>query len=477
MTNRQSIHIALLLWGSIFCMLAFFCVHLSREIEREKKKYMLLMLISSAILLAGDAAAWGFRGSFGSMARKAVYISNFLVFLFSDILVWLYHGYVCSWIFQKNPEAKRKSLRVKAVCVICTIAVILVVVSQFTHLYYYIDGQNYYHRNPAYYISLLLPVLAMVLDLSLLIQYRRNVTREILASLISYIVLPLAGAVVLIFYYGISFINIGISISVILMFFESMIEQGKTVAAQERKLAMQERQLAVQERILAQNDLQLAQNDLQLAQKDRDLARKERDLTESRITSMLSQIRNHFIFNTLGVISGYCKVDPEKADEAVTRFARYLRRNMHYLEERNMIPFETEVEQIEDYVALEQMRFEDLIEYGEDFQVTDFQLPPLTVQPLVENAIKHGLTKPGRKGCVCILTRRKNGNVVIEVVDDGVGFSPEDLEKSGSLGIRNIRYRLEHMAGASLTIESHPGEGTKAVIRIPEPGKHMNEKS
>ena len=141
---------------------------------------------------------------------------------------------------------------------------------------------------------------------------------------------------------------------------------------------------------------------------------------------MLSQIRNHFIFNTLGVISGYCKVDPEKADEALARFARYLRRNMHYLEEKGLIPFETEVAQIEDYV-----------------------------------------TKPGRKGSVCLLTHREPDSTIIEVIDDGIGFSPEELDKDTSIGIRNIRYRLEHMAGAQLQIDSALGKGTKAIIRIP----------
>ena len=415
--------------------------------QKEKKKYMLLIMFSCAVLLASDAAAWGFRGRPGNITRTLVYASNFLVFLFSDILLLLYHGYICSWIFEKNQAEKRKNRRVNVVYAICTLAILLVFISQFTHLYYYIDGANCYHRNPAYYISLLFPVLGMLLDLSLLIQYRRNFDREILAGLISYIILPLLGAVALLFYYGISWINIAVSVSAILMFMETMIEQGKTVAVQERKLAAQE---------------------LQLAQQERTLAQRERDLTESRINSMLSQIRNHFIFNTLGVISGYCKIDPEKADEALACFARYLRRNMHYLEEKDMIPFETEAAQIEDYVALEQMRFEDQIEFGEDFQVTDFQIPPLTVQPLVENAIKHGLTRPGKKGSVCLFTRREEGAVIIEVVDDGVGFSPRELEKSTSLGIRNIRYRLEHMADARLIIESAPGEGTRAVIRIPE---------
>lgn len=451
MFDRQSIHVALLLWGCIFCLIAALCMCLSRDLEPKKKKYsMLCMQLSCAILLGSDAAAWAFRGSSSPASRNIVYISNCLVFALSDILLLFYHSYVCCCLFEKEQNEKSGEkgieIRVRLVYGIGMLALFLVVLSQFTNLYYYIDDQNYYHRNPAYFISVMLPMIGMFLDLSLLLQYRKNVSRELLVAMVSYIVLPLAATFVQIVYYGISLINIAISISMILMFLETMIEQGKMVARQERMLAKQEHQLAEQDRMLAQT---------------------ERELTESRITSMLSQIRNHFIFNTLGVISGYCKIDPEKADEALTKFARYLRRNMNYLETKGLVFFETEVAQIEDYVSLEQMRFGDMIEFGEDFEVTDFQIPPLTVQPLVENAIKHGLTKSGRKGMVYILTRQEKDGIHIEVVDDGVGFLPEELEKDTSIGIRNIRYRLEHMANAKLKIDSKPGEGTRAVVWIP----------
>ncbi len=443
MFNRQSIHIALLLWGCIFCLIAALCMALNRDMDQKKKKYlMLLMQLSCAILLANDATAWAFRGSPGRWERVIVYVSNYLVFTFSDILLLFYHGYVCEYLFANEPQ-KSRNIRVRLVYAIGIAAILLVLLSQFTHLYYYIDSQNYYHRNPAYFISVLLPMTGMFLDLSLLLQYRRNIRHELLAAMTSYIVLPFVAAGMQLFYYGISLINIAISISMILMFLETMIEQGKKVARQEHLLAEQ----------------------------DRILAQKERDLTESRITSMLSQIRNHFIFNTLGVISGYCKIDPEKADEALTKFARYLRRNIHYLEANDLILFETEVSQIEDYVSLEQMRFGDMVEFGEDFEVTDFRIPPLTVQPLVENAIKHGLTRSGKKGSVCILTRQEEGFYRIEVVDDGVGFVPKELQKENSVGIRNIRYRLEHMANAELQIDSTPGKGTRAVIQIPREEK------
>ena len=172
---------------------------------------------------------------------------------------------------------------------------------------------------------------AMLIDLSLLLEYRKNISRELLAAMVSYIILPFAGAVILLFYYGISLINLAICISVILMFTETMIEQSKKATQKERLFAEQERKLAEQER---------------------QLAKRDRELTDSRIASMMSQIRNHFIFNTLGAISGYCKIDPAKADDALMKFSRYLRRNMSWLEEKGMIPFENELKQVEDYVYL-----------------------------------------------------------------------------------------------------------------------------
>lgn len=442
MFNRQSIHISLLLWGCIFCLLAAFCMFISRDIDREKKKYMFLLQLSSAVLLVSDAAAWAFRGSPGELGNYMVHISNFLVFLFSDIILLLYHAYVCNCIFEKDSQEKKNSIRVKLVVLICLTAIFLIIMSQFTNLYYYIDADNYYHRNPAYFISLFLPMAGMLTDLSLLFRYRKNISRELLLAMVSYIVLPFIATIILLFYYGISLINLAIGISMILMFVETMIEQSKKAAQKERLLAEQDRQLA----------------------------QKERELTDSRIASMMSQIRNHFIFNTLGAISGYCKIDPVKADDALMKFSRYLRRNMSWLEEKGMIPFENELKQVEDYVYLEKMRFGGRFEFGEDLDELNFAIPPLTVQPLVENAVKHGLTKPGKQGSVCLMTSREPDAILIQVIDDGVGFKPEELEKSTSIGLKNVRYRLEHLAGATLEIESTPGEGTRAMIRIPLAG-------
>ena len=460
MFDRQSIHIALLLWGCIFSLIAALCMFMNKNFEREKKRWMLYMLFTCAVLLLSDALAWGYRGGGGTAAYYMVRISNFLVFFMSDVLLFLFHGYVCSYLFGEQKEESLPKIRICTVRWIAYIGMAMVILSQHTHWYYEIDAQNFYHRNTAFFLSLAIPFLGMLLDLSLMLQYRKNISRNILVSMISYLVLPIVAVIIQSFYYGISLINIAISISMLVMFIEAIVEQGKKLTEQERKLVLQDLELATQERKLAEQSLELARQEHQLAE-------QKTELTDRRIASMKSQIRTHFIFNVLGSISTYCKIDPAKADEALTRFARYLRRNMRYMEETGLIPFQEEMKQLQDYVALEQMRFQDLVEYGEDLEVTDFQIPPLTVQPLVENAIKHGLAEHGRKGMVCVLSRKEAGAIVIEVIDDGVGFSMEELEKSDSLGIQNVRYRLEHMVGGTLDYESVPGEGTRAMIRIP----------
>lgn len=214
-------------------------------------------------------------------------------------------------------------------------------------------------------------------------------------------------------------------------------------------------------------ELQLAEQERQLAEKNRELAEKERELTERRIASMMSQIRSHFIFNVLTTISGYCKIDPKKADNALIRFSRYLRKNIRIIEEEGLIDFDVELEQLEDYIALEQLRFEDRIRFEKEIGTSSFQLPPLTIQPIVENAIKHGLIGAGRSGTICLHTKRTTDCVEITVMDDGIGFVPEQCGSEESVGIRNVRYRLENMVGGSLSIKSTFGEGTKVMIKIP----------
>ena len=199
----------------------------------------------------------------------------------------------------------------------------------------------------------------------------------------------------------------------------------------------------------------------------KELAEKENQLMNVRITMMFSQIRSHFIFNILNAISGMCKYDPQKADETIIHFARYLRTNVETINNDQLIPFQASLRQLTDYVTLEQGRFEDKIRLETDIAVEDFLIPPLILQPIVENAIRHGIIPKDSGGTITLKTFVSDGNICIVIADDGVGFRKEALEKSTSVALKNVRFRLQHMIGGTMQIESRVGEGTTVTITIP----------
>ena len=198
------------------------------------------------------------------------------------------------------------------------------------------------------------------------------------------------------------------------------------------------------------------------------LAQNETELAQIRFTTMMSQIRSHFIFNILNAISGMCKYDPEKADRTIVHFARFLRSNIDIMQNDELVHFNNALRHIEDYVALEQVRYGDNIQFETDIQVNDFLLPPLVMQPLVENAIIHGLVPKKGGGTITLRTRKDDANIYITVEDNGVGFDDKKNISEKSIGMQNIRFRLYHMVKGTLETESIVGLGTKSTIIIPK---------
>lgn len=209
----------------------------------------------------------------------------------------------------------------------------------------------------------------------------------------------------------------------------------------------------------------------QLAKIELQLAEQEHQLTENRIAAMISQIKPHFIYNTLGSIEQLCEVNPEAAAKLVHDFARYLRGNFSELDNHAPIRMSQEMEHVRCYVRIEQTRFPD-ITVDFDLQSEDFLLPALSVQPLVENAIKHGLMKLPKGGSITISTFETDTHYCVQIRDTGMGFDTAGVwEDPRHVGLRNIRGRLEAMCGGTLTVESTPGIGTIATIRIPKEEK------
>ena len=196
-------------------------------------------------------------------------------------------------------------------------------------------------------------------------------------------------------------------------------------------------------------------------------------LQESQISIMLSQIQPHFLYNTLNSIYQLCETNPMRARSLVNSFSEYLRNNLSTLEEPGLITFETEISHVNTYLDIEKVRFEDTLEIEYDIKCVDFSLPVLTVQPIVENAVKHGTSKKRGGGTVRISTREDKESYIVEVFDTGCGFDPAKPKNDGKrhVGIENVKQRLSNMCGGSLSIESTVGKGTLATIIIPKGGK------
>lgn len=208
-----------------------------------------------------------------------------------------------------------------------------------------------------------------------------------------------------------------------------------------------------------------------LFQRAREARELEHEVEKANMAVMISQIQPHFLYNALNTIKSLIRRDPKKAEQAVIDFSYYLRGNMDSLTHTEPIPFETELAHVKYYCDIELLRFSDKLKIEYDIQEKKFCVPTLSIQPIVENAIKHGVTKKPEGGTVRISTASDDKDYIVTVKDDGVGFDPSAIEEDDGrshVGIQNIRYRFENMMHATVSIESEKGVGTCVIIRIPK---------
>ncbi|QJD84671.1 ATP-binding protein [Cohnella herbarum] len=197
------------------------------------------------------------------------------------------------------------------------------------------------------------------------------------------------------------------------------------------------------------------------------------------VAFLQSQIKPHFLYNVLNSIVASSYTDAERARKMIADLADYLRGSFRFSNTEERIGFAEEFSLIRTYVEIERARFKDRIRFEYDLPeaVNSLRMPPLLLQPLVENAIRHGIGNRMEGGTVTITAEQTVGHWRFIVADDGVGIAPDRLktllertdgDEVQGVGLRNINKRLKYEYGTSLELESEPGLGTKVVIRIPE---------
>jgi sensor histidine kinase YesM len=196
----------------------------------------------------------------------------------------------------------------------------------------------------------------------------------------------------------------------------------------------------------------------------------ERELTDSRVSIMLSQIQPHFLYNALSAIAQLCDDNPEKAKKATMDFSVHLRSNMESLNEKGLVNINQEISHVKGYLDLEKAMYGDALTVLYHIEADGFLLPPLTIQPLAENAVKHGIGQNEGGGTVSVSVRETENSFCVAISDDGAGYGADNLRQSKrkGIGIENVRRRLEEQCGGTLEISGEPGKGTTALIMIPK---------
>lgn len=309
----------------------------------------------------------------------------------------------------------------------------LLVITQFTTFIYFVAKDNVYHRGAWYPILLTPPVLLMLLNLFTMVRRLSRLSHKQHIAFGIYLLLPLVCMIVQMLSYGLLLIVIGTSIAAMFLFVFILSEQTENYV------------------------------------------RTREELAEQRASVSVLQLRPHFIYNTMTSIYYLCSQNPEKAQRLILDFNTYLRKNFTAIAKSGTIPFTEELEHTRAYLAVEQVRFEGKLFVEFDTPYTNFRLPPLTLQPIVENAVKHGVDPELEPLYVSIHTQETVDGIKITVEDNGPGTesdvsaeSDRDHQTDGThTALANIRERLEMTCAGTLEITQRDGGGTAVTITLP----------
>ena len=388
--------------------------------DKRYRKYFLLIFSFLMAYAVSNITVWTVSGRAGYIYMLISYIGLFFESFFSSLLMPVL---TLLLLFCAGKDWRR-SPYFFTVAALWAIYFILLIITQFTDWIYYYTPDNEYYRGPFYAVLLVPPALVMAVNLFALFRVRGSLSHRQSRAFLVYILVPLVCMLVQMFFYGLLMTVLGSTVASMIMLAMILFEQLDKFIKQSRENA------------------------------------------NLRASTLVLQMRPHFIYNTMTSIYYLCEQDPQKAQQVTQDFTSYLRKNFTAVAKDSAISFTEELEHTRAYLAVEQARFEGELFVEFDTPFTAFRLPPLTLQPIVENAVKHGLDPELEPLCISVITRETDRGAEISVVDTGPGFGEIDNDEP-HIALKNIRERLEMMCGGTLTIASRKEGGTLVTVVIP----------
>lgn len=410
-------------------LLVLFLFGTCRDRESAGKQLLLfrVLLFLNGCLLLSDLVSWQLEG--GQTPVFLRYLIDSVPYAIGCLMETVFAYYLLLLIGRK----RKPSMRVFHVILGITVTEILLYLVSLPFGWFFSYRSGVYERGPLFWLGQAFPLAIVLLEVVMLTYYRRVLSRREMIPLLAYGVGPFIALLIKMLERDLSLTYVAVAVSMLMVYFGVHEEQTRR------------------------------------------LKESETELASMQVSIMLSQIQPHFLYNTLSNIQELCRQDAGRARDALGDFSKYLRGNMDSLSWQKPIHFSRELEHIKHYLNLEKIRFGDKMEVRYEIEESDFFLPALTLQPIVENAVKYGIGNARNGGTIIIRTRREGKAVRILIIDNGVGFPAESIhdvpvpkDRKHPIGLHNVRSRIQMMVGGELDLHSGVKTGTVVTITIPK---------
>ena len=421
--NRlTSLNVGLLVFSAAIVLILIISLFSQKTKRKGYMRLFLLCLIFNFIALISEGLVFAFEERKGMQLVIKVVAAISYIGSYATIVFWMFS--LLRFVKEKYAIT---DVCAKTVLVISIIQSGLIIFSVISNYFFYVDDNLLLRYTDEYFLLFLLDVIVILLRVAFILQYKNELLSINRYSFFLFLILPILSVA-----------------------FEWLWANTPRYLINTLTIALLY--------FMYNSDLTTT------------ILNKEKELEESKITIMLSQIQPHFLYNTLTSIASLCDTDPKVAKDVTINFSNYLRGNINSLSSSEMIPFEKELQHIDCYLSIEKVRFKERVEYVYDVKVKDFKVPPLTIQPIVENAVKHGICKKKEGGTIKLSTYEQEKDYVISIEDNGVGFVIGEKKEDGRkhIGLENVESRLHKMCQGRIEIESEVNTGTKINIFIPK---------
>ena len=375
------------------------------------------------VMLIGECGLWIMKLGFKNVWLTKLF--GFFSYGGGTIMALFYLFCILSFVEERGaPDVSYRSAYLMRI--VCGCYLVLVFLSMFNGMLFQVDAHGNLTDGPYYWIAWLIDPMILLIEILVVVHYRKNLSRLGTIVMLNFGLVSLLTTGLQSIWYPVPEL-LACTLALLLMFMLFYWEMAKN------------------------------------------LVENERELMQSQMSLAISQIQPHFLYNTLSTIAELCRKDSAMAEVVTNRFALYLRGNLEHMGDSFPVEFSKELKHVQTYLWIEKIRFQEELQVVYDIQTEDFIIPALTVQPLVENAVKHGMMGSENVCTITIRTKCVERGYQVIIEDDGCGFDPEQVKNDGRkhIGIESVRSRLKFMVGGTLTVKSAIGKGTTVIIEIP----------